>query len=65
MLPSKDHILEDLGIIAQSALDQLVDHCLPRLGNTFNATTTLDNSRGYVDVHKGKIRDYLYLSPTR
>ena len=55
MLPSKDHILEDLGIIVQSALDQLVDHCLPRLGNTFNATTTLDNSRGYVGVHKGKI----------
>lgn len=46
MLPSKDHILEDLGIIVQGVLNQLVDHCLPRLGNTFSDTTTLGNSRG-------------------
>lgn len=38
--------MEDLGIVVQGALDQLVDHSLPRLGNTFNATTALDNSRG-------------------
>ncbi|XP_070350292.1 uncharacterized protein C12orf54 homolog [Equus asinus] len=45
-LPNKHHILEDLDIVVWGALEKLVGHCLPRLGNTFNATTILNNSRG-------------------
>lgn len=40
-LSNKNHIFEDLGAVAQNALDQVVGHCAPRLSNIFNATATL------------------------
>ena len=67
-LPNKHHILEDLDIVVWGALEKLVGHCLPRLGNTFNATTILNNSRGrqamQVLIKWVNIWVCLYLSPT-
>lgn len=45
--------MEDLGAVAQNALDQVVGHCAPRLSNIFNATATLDDFKSRQTIYAG------------